>query len=211
MITCPWCGTSYATFQSDCAKCGGSLPLPPEQPSVGDVETVSIPPQAPRHVPGHTVWRILSSDGWAITGGVFLLLGLVFGLVGTGLAIAVITAFVGLPFIGLSMLMLAGGAILATWRYRKAQQTVEVLREGKAVQGELVDVHQNLYVRVNGRHPWTITYRYAVNGGRYEGKVVTLMRPDLAQRPGAAVYVLYKPTEPAVSTIYPHPYGYHSV
>jgi len=25
MITCPWCGTNYQTFQSDCPKCGGPM------------------------------------------------------------------------------------------------------------------------------------------------------------------------------------------
>ena len=27
MITCPWCGTHYLAFQSNCSNCGGALPV----------------------------------------------------------------------------------------------------------------------------------------------------------------------------------------
>jgi hypothetical protein len=211
MITCPWCGTNYAGFRPNCEKCGGSLPLAAEEHAKPSAEAVTIPPPAPRQVPGNTVWRILSSDGWAIAGGVLVLLGLVFGIVGAALTLGIVTAFVGLPFAGLGVLMLAGGAIQVAWRYRRSQQTVEVLRNGEPVLGELVGVQQNVYVRVNGRYPWTIAYKYAVKGRQYGGTVVTLMRPGLELKTGTPVYVLYKSAEPAISTIYPHPYGYYGV
>ena len=25
MVVCPWCGTNYAAFQSNCSKCGGPI------------------------------------------------------------------------------------------------------------------------------------------------------------------------------------------
>ena len=207
MITCRYCGTSYTTFQPTCQKCGGALELPDAQAVERTGESIAPPPPAPRQVPGNYAWRILGSDGWAITGGVFLLVGAIFGVVGIGLTLGIITAFVGLPFAGLGVLMLAGGAGLVTWRFQKAQKTVQVLKEGEAVLGEMVDVRQNLHVRVNGRHPWTAVYRYVVDGRPYEGKVVTLVRPDPRLQAGEGVYVLYQPGEPGLSTIYPHPYG----
>lgn len=211
MITCRWCGTNYTSFQPNCPNCGGSLPLPAEHPVERNGDGITVPPPAPRNVPPNYAWRILSSDGWAIAGGVFLLLGGIFGVLGIGLTLGIITAFVGLPFAGLGLLMLGVGAVLVIWRYQVAQRTVEVLRKGEAVLGELVKVHQNLYVRVNGRHPWTVDYRYEVDGKWYDGRVVTLIRPELRLQTGTGVYVLYKPGEPRQSTIFPHPYGYDGV
>jgi len=211
MITCPWCGTNYATFQPSCRNCGGSLPLPAERAPEPTATGVTVPPPAPRDVPRNYAWRTLAADGWAIAGGVFLLMGAIFSIVGFGLTIGIVTAFVGLPFAGLGMLMLGGGTGLLVWRYQQAQQVEQVLREGEAVLGEIAQVYQNLHVQVNGRNPWTVAYRYQVAGESYEGKVTTLMRPDLRQQPGKGVYVLYWPDKPGQSTIYPHPYGYHGV
>lgn len=209
MITCRYCGTSYKTHQPSCQKCGGALALPEARPDERTRERIAPPPPAPRHLPGNYVWRILSSDGWAIAGGVFLFMGAIFGAVGIGLTLGIITAFVGLPFAGLGILMLAAGGGLLAWRFQEAQRTIEVLKAGEAVLGQMVAVYQNLNVRVNGRHPWTAEYRYVVAGRPYEGKVVTLVRPDLRLQAGEEVYVLYQPGEPGQSTIYPHPYGQH--
>ena len=159
---------------------------------------ISIPPPAPRDVPRNYNWRILLTDGWAIVGGVFSLIGFIFGLV-------------GLPFAALGLLFLTGGMAALVRRYGLAQKTVEVLREGEPALGEILEVYQNFYVQVNGRHPWTIIYHFEVSGQEYEGKVTTLSRPDLRQQPGTQAYVLYAPADPTQNTIYPHPYGYHRV
>ena len=55
----------------------------------------------------------------------------------------------------------------------------------------------------------TVIYSYKVAGRGYDGKVSTLMKPHTGQVPGRGVYVLYEREEPELSTIYPHPYGYH--
>lgn len=211
MIKCPWCGTNYISFQPNCESCGGSLPLPVEKPAEKIVEAISVPPPAPRNVPRNYTWRVLSTDGWAISGGIFLLMGAIFGVVGAVLTAAIVTAFVGLPFLGLGILFFFGGAAALIWRYQEAHKTGEVLREGEAVLGEIETVHQNLYVSVNNRHPWTITYWFEVHGQEYRGKVTTLSQPDLGQRPGKEVYVLFQPENPDQNMIYPHPYGYYSI
>ena len=46
MITCPWCGTNYQSFQSNCSNCGGSLPLPIEKPSEIPEAQIAAPPPA---------------------------------------------------------------------------------------------------------------------------------------------------------------------
>jgi hypothetical protein len=175
------------------------------------VEEVSKPPPAPRNVPRNQVWRILVTDGVAIVGMIFLLMGAIFGITGAGLTMGIITAIVGIPFAGVGLLMFGIGLWMMITRFQRAERTMQVLREGEAVLGEIVQVYQNWQIRVNGRHPWTILYRYEVGGQRFDGRITTLMRPDLKQQAGKGVYVLYSPGEPAHSTIYPHPYGYHGV
>jgi hypothetical protein len=218
MITCPWCGTSYLEFQPNCDNCGGSLPLPVEstpvalpaaKPQPTDVqERIPAPPLPPRQVPDNVARRILLTDVGAITGFVFFLLGLVFGVVGVALTIAVITAPVGIPFAGLGFLFFVVGAGLLIWRYQYAQQTVAILRDGQAALGEIVNVAKNYNVQINNRYTWVIYYRFKLHRQIFSGKVNTLSRPDLSQQPGKSVYVLYSQDQPEKSTLYPSPYGY---
>ena len=208
MITCPWCGTGYTTFQPNCKNCGGSMPLPVEKDSDSSGKALAVPPPAPRDVPRNYIWRILLSDGWAITGGILALVGAIFGVVGFGLTAGIVTAFVGLPFAALGVLGLGGGTAVLVWRYQEAQKIKEVLKEGETVLGEIENVQQVLNVRVNGRHPWTISYGFEVSGRLYQGKLTTLSQPDLSQQPETDIYVLYMQENPEQNTIYPHPYAY---
>jgi hypothetical protein len=148
------------------------------------------------------------SDGWAIAGAIFALVGAIFGFVGIALTLGIVTAFIGLPFAAFGVLCLGGGGALVVWRYQEAQKIKAVLRDGSAVLGEIEDVQQVLQVRVNGRHPWTITFLFEVDSRLYQGKVTTLSQPDLGKRPGTEAYVLYLPENPGQNTIYPHPYAY---
>lgn len=210
MITCPWCGTHYAAFQSNCKNCGGPLP-PPAQAAAPAPEREAPaarsvpPPPPPRPISDSYAWRLLAADGGAIAGGVFALLGAIFLFVGVPLTIGIITAFVGLPFAGLGAVFLGVGGWLLVRRYESAQKTVSVLRQGEAVSGRILEVRENYNVTVNNRHPWTITYQFQMNGRDYEGKVSTLNRPDLQLQPQKAAYVLYLPEAPEVNTLYPHP------
>ena len=183
-----------------------AAPLPEE--SIAAREMPLAPPLPPREIPKKVMSRMLLTDGGMISGGVFILVGGIFFVVGVPLTIAVVTAFVGLPFAGLGFLFLAGGAGLCYWRYSHAQQTVDLLRDGQAALGEITHVTQNFHVQVNGRYPWVIQYTYKVHGQSYQGKLSTLSQPDLSQQPGKTVYVLYQQDDPEKSTLYPSPYGY---
>ncbi len=174
-------------------------------------ESLVAPPPPPRDVPRQVIWRILFSDGWTIAALVFSLLGFVFGVVGTALTISLVAVFVGLPFAGLGVLFLGAGIPILVWRYQMAHTTVEVLEQGEATLGEIVSVYQNYHVRVNGRYPWTVEYRYEVGGTQHRGKVTTLSRPDLSQQLGKQVYVLHMRDDPGQNTIYPSPYGYYGL
>jgi membrane protein implicated in regulation of membrane protease activity len=208
MITCPWCGTHYAAFQSNCKNCGGPLPPPPAQAAAPAPEReadLPAPPPPPRPISDSYVWRLLAADGGAIVGGVFALLGAIFLIVGVPLTLAIITAFVGLPFAALGAVFGGVGGWLLVRRYEAAQKTVSVLRRGEAARGQITGVEENLSVRVNGRHPWTIKYQFQVGGRNYEGRVSTLNRPAPQLQPGQPAHVLYLPGAPELNALYPHP------
>lgn len=211
MITCPWCGTNYISFQSNCDNCGGSLPLPPEVTVTPSARSLVAPSPPPRQVPRQALWHIMSSDVWTVPAGIFAMVGLCFAFFGMPLPVSLERACVGLPVLGVGLLILGPAIAVLLWRYRMAQETVEVLREGEAVVGEILSVVQNYQVSVKGRHPWTVEYHYEVDGRRYGAEVNTLSRPDLSQEPGSPVYVLFMPDEPGRSTIYPSPYGYYGL
>lgn len=204
MITCPWCGTTYLRFQSNCNNCGGPLARLAES-EMQQAQEIPLPPPAPRPVSDRFVWRLLISDGWAIGSGIFLLLGLIFCVVGFALTLGIVTAFVGIPFLMLGLLFAGlGGAGFAS-RYNQARQTVLVLQQGEPIRGQLVSVERNDNVAVNDRNPWVLRYRFAVGGQEFHGTVTTLNDPDPVLRAGAPVCVLYTPTDPHQNTLYPHP------
>jgi membrane protein implicated in regulation of membrane protease activity len=171
-------------------------------------EHLPAPPPAPRQAPKNFVWRALGADGGAIVGFVFSLLGGIFTILGLGLSIAVITLIVGIPFLLMGLVFLGIGLVLSVTRYQAARRSLEVLQRGEAVRGEVVDLHQNLNVQINGQNPWTIIYRFQLNGNDIVGKVTTLSFPGIRQRPGSPVYVLFLPEDPTQNSIYPSPHGY---
>ncbi len=208
MVTCPWCGTNYLTFQSNCDKYGGPLALPSAPsaaPAAAGTAGVATPPPAPRPVADSYAWKLVWSDGWGVVGFIFTVLGTVFALLGLGLTVAVVTAFVGLPFLVLGLAFLFGGGVLLSARYQQALRTVGVLRIGEAATGQITHVEQNLAVKVNNQHPWKIAYQFRVHDLPYEGQVTTLNMPSVSAQPGQAACVLYLPQAPQYNSLYPHP------
>lgn len=132
MIICPWCGTNYLTFQSNCKNCGGPLQASDsETPSSGSTESLPTPPSDPRSISKMYAWRLLITDGWSIMAFVFGIVGGVFTLIGAGLTFSGRdTGFVGLPFLllGIAFLVASGGVF--RWRHGQAVKVVDVLRNG---------------------------------------------------------------------------------
>lgn len=205
MLTCPWCGTNYSTFQPNCSNCGGPLPLPAEKPALDSDEILPSPPLPPRPISESYAWRLLSSDGAAVASFVFILIGLVFAIVGGALTAGRITAFVGIPFAIIGPLFLIVGAVIGLWRFRQARQVVRVLREGQATEGQISEVRENYSVSVNGRHPWVISYQFRREGRVYEGRVTTLNSPGADLQAGKRASILFLPNAPEHNVLYPHP------
>lgn len=208
MITCPWCGTSYQTFQPNCSNCGGVMPresnpygIPPAQ--AGSPAPLIPPPPAPRTISNNYAWKLVFQQADGIVGAVFLIIGTIFGCVSIILVLAIITVPIGLIFLLVGGLMFLLGIGLFVQRYQKALKVVNVLQVGEAVPGEVIACVQNFSVRINHRYPWIISYRFQVHGQSYTGTVTTLDQPGLVS--GQPVYVLYLPDSPANNSIYPHP------
>jgi hypothetical protein len=163
------------------------------------------PPSAPRPFANSYAWKLVFADGWAIASLIFLLIGVIFTLTGSGLTLGIITAFVGLPFLLLGLGFLAAGGIIFQQRFQKARTILNVLREGEAAPGQITSVGMNRSVRINGQHPWIIRYSYQVAGNNYEGQVATLTQPHPALKAGRDAYVLYLPNRPENNALYPHP------
>jgi hypothetical protein len=205
MVVCPWCGTNYATFQSNCSKCGGPI-QPTQTVSSSDRKTeVLMPPPPPRDISDNYRWKLMLLDAWSIGAGIFALIGAIFSLVGFFLTIGIITAFVGLPFLGIGLLFLGGGGYVLYKRYQEATKTVNVLRNGEAVIGEVTSAELNYTVEVNGRNPLTIGYQFQAAGKDYQSTVTTLNHLNLQFEPGNQVCVLYLPNAPEYCSLFPHP------
>jgi hypothetical protein len=201
MITCPWCGTTYPTFQSICSQCGGALPAPAgNENAAGTIPPEPLP--SPRNVPPRYITRLLSTDGWAITAGVLTLLGLIFTPLGLLLILFLITAPVGLPFMAIGLLFLAVGLPIILWRYRRARQQADIFRLGQPTLGRVVEVYQNLHVRINRRHPWIITYQFQATGRDYQGQMSILQLPLPGLQPGQSVRILYMEDDPQQNILY---------
>jgi hypothetical protein len=206
MGTCPWCGTNYPSFQSNCRNCGGPLPMTREDAaSPTSIEETIAPPPAPRLISGKYTWRLFFTDSWGIVALVFGLLGVGFSLVGAGLTFSILTASVGIPFLFIGLAFLVVALSVGTWRYDHARQVVNVLRIGESTQGRIIDVQKDHAVRVNRQHPWVIRYQFRVNGQDFEGSVRTLSPVGMRFQPGKMVWILYLPNAPQWSAMYPHP------
>ena len=207
MIICPWCGTNYLSFQSNCKNCGGPIPAFKEEmpPSSVSTDHFNAPTPAPRPISNKYIWRLISSNGWAIAIFVLGVLGIVFTSVGIGLTLGIITAFVGIPFLMIGIVFLGFAIGGLAWRYGQAQKIVNVLRFGEAISGQVVEVQENYSVQVNGRHPWAIGYRFRVDGKDYQGDVTTLNPVGQDFQAGKVVWILYLPEDPKWNSIYPHP------
>lgn len=205
MITCPWCGTNYMSFQPNCKNCGGLISFSEKTSANLPEESAIMPPPAPRPISNGYLWRLIGVDAWGIVGFVFALLGAIFSFLGIVLTVAIVTAFVGIPFALLGFLFLGGGGAALYHSYQKAQKTIQVLREGEAVAGQIVNLEQNFNVRINTQHPWVISYQFTVNGREYPGHVTTLNTPTAELQPEKPACVLYLKNAPEHNSLYPHP------
>jgi hypothetical protein len=161
---------------------------------------VMRPPAAPRILPSNYGWRLFFLNASGIVALVFGILGSVFTLVGFILTVAIVTAFVGVPFMFLGLIALAVAWVTFRHQQAKVQATLAVLRDGQAVLGQLTQIEQDYALQINGRHPWVMSYQFSVAGRQYQGETRALRRPT--HRADDAAYVLYAAADPTISALY---------
>jgi hypothetical protein len=164
-----------------------------------------MPSPPPRAISDNYRWKLMVADAWSQGAFVIALLGAFFMFLGLALTIAVVTAFVGLPFLGIGVLCFGGGGYILYSRYQETLKAVDILRYGEAVIGQVTGVNTNYSVTINGRNPLTIGYQFRVEGTDYQSTVTTLNHLDLQFHSGQAVCVLYLVNAPEYSSLYPHP------
>ena len=168
-------------------------------------ETIVLPPKPPREIADNYRWKWMRADAWSQGAFIFALLGAFFAFLGLALTVAVVTAFVGIPFLGLGLLFLGGGGYVLYWRSQEAMKAVNILRHGEAVIGQITGAQTNTSVAVNGRNPVKIRYRFQAGGKEYQGTVTTLNSHEFQFPAGKAACILYLPEAPEYSSMYPHP------
>ena len=206
MITCPWCGTTFATFQPSCGKCGGPLPAPRETQIGRPPPPFEPPPPAPRPFNEKYASYLMQGDYKAYGITLKVITGVVVIVIAVVLALALENALVFPPFalIGLGLI----GYSILIWRKRLAekQQVIEVLRDGMVAMGNITRIQEITSVDIGSRHPWEIHYEFRVNEAEpVKGSAVTMKLAPRRYPSGCEVYVLYLPGDPSRNTLYPVP------
>ncbi len=159
-------------------------------------------PAAPRELPPEVMRRcaqrgqLLRLFGllWFVLGGVATVATAVVALVG---------GFTG-PWIGTAVgsgIALSAGVVwLSGWRRKRAG--LRVFRDGLETRGEILDVREDLAVRVNGRHPWKVDYTFwtSAAGATRASERVWGEKPALEA--GQSVVVLYAEQDPTRSALW---------
>ncbi|MEM6986553.1 MAG: DUF3592 domain-containing protein [Pseudomonadota bacterium] len=181
-IMCGWCETKYPpTYtESNCSNCGGPLPLPPG-PDRGPV-----PPAPPRHIP--------PSFSRKLRLGFVFVFGLVF--VALGVVLAPQSS-------GFTLVFSLAGALLLRSNWRKASNRINALKDGIAAEGEILSVGFDESVKVNGKHPYLVRYRWDHEGRFREGQKSTWDEAAMDHYRGEPIWVVYTPDDTRRSAIWP--------
>lgn len=162
------------------------------QPGVADP-----PPPAPRKLPWGAVGK---ADP---LGGFFRWFGVLFGSIPLVVLIAFMASGVGPEGLFLGLFPLVGGTLAAIGFTRSARFR-RLYREGEAVEAVVTDAGYDTRLKINGRSPYRVTFRYkTADGVTREGSVSRMrIRPDLRVQ-GARVWALYDKRSPERATMWP--------
>lgn len=196
---CPWCGQRTTDEALECRKCGGPL-----TPPIGDDPGPS-PPLPPRKLPKGYKWRMFVTNSViTLVGGIFLMVGLPIGIIFTILGVTLPGMWLFIVIGGGlgSIFTLLGGGMLY-FGIQEALNKIHPYEHGQATVGEVIDIHKDYSISINGRNPWRVNYSFKVHGHPYEGKGLSWKFDPKTQAVGNKVYVLYIVDDPDQNVIYP--------
>lgn len=203
MRACSFCGSVPAGASvTKCRSCGAPLPVP-------GTERARLPPGAMDRVPPAprtASFKVVSaSSGFAVAWGA------IFGGIGGGmgclfLVIGIVTALLPMALIGGSIGLLFGGigGTVFFFGYRSASRQLRTFRIGQPVEANLLTIHENAGVQINGRHPWVLSYTFTWDGEERTGECSTLDPRAQRFEEGDAIIVLVDPVAPESQALYLH-------
>lgn len=128
-----------------------------------------LPPRAPPAP--RTITPDVEEDT-KLVGRMFRIFGTLWASIGAGVALfAALAAAMGAGWLAAAIgaaTCLVGLTLLFVGRKLRAD-AVATFRDGVEVEAEVVSVGIDRRVRVNGKSPWCVAYRYRVNGETHEG------------------------------------------
>jgi hypothetical protein len=203
-IRCTWCRFYYPARPTSgtCNNCGGPLPPP------SGLERGASPPPAPRTLPSAYRKSVLVGRN------VFSILGIVFSSIGAlMLVVAVVVGATAGHSRGAPIAALVNGILTLVWAgigvpmllvgLGRGKRKLAALVDGAAVEGEITGVTVNRSVRINGRSPWVIAYGFPAASGPATGRAESFEPHEGEREAGDKVWVVYLPSDPSVSTIWP--------
>jgi hypothetical protein len=144
--------------------------------------------------------REFMSAATGIVGFILSILGTVFCTVGAVLT-AVLWPFpIGLVFLSVGSVIATAGLVLVSLRLAAMRRRARLLKNGLESCAVIIELRQNASVRVNGRFPWIVRYRYVVDGQEHEGRESMMDLPD-GYCQGATVAVVYDPERTELSAL----------
>ncbi len=164
-------------------------------PSPPGAELGPPPPDAPRELPKGFAFRQL----WS--GNVLVLVGTIFGSIGTILFFPMLLLFPPAALLPLIFMIL--GFFFFRGGRKGAKRTLKAFVHGRAVRGEIADVSRDLSETTNGQNPWKLTYHFTVEGQIHEGLAKSYDSTVGKRTPGQPLWVLYLEKDRAQNTIYP--------
>lgn len=171
-------------------------------PHIGAPGRADPPPDAPRKTTfgfgkkvdpvGHFFRFFGILFGGPATIGIASVFGSVSEVGGPGLAFLPFLLF---PILGLTFFLIG---------QRRVSRAAKVYREGEVAPAVITDVSVNTSLRVNGRSPHRVTFRFEdASGVAREGTASRFgIRPDL-RVPGAEVFAIYDPAKPEKALLWP--------
>ncbi len=144
--------------------------------------------------------REFLSTGLGVVALVFSILGTVITTTGVVLATFLWPQTIGMIFLYAGGGILVVGVGLASRRLSAMRRRASLLEYGLESQGTIVELAPNPLVRVNGRRPWVVRYRYEIQGLEYQGRESMLDLPE-GYVQGGSVVVIYDPMRVEVSAL----------
>jgi len=197
-INCPWCGQRTQADALECHKCGGPLP------SIRGDDPGPSPPLPPRQLPkGYKQRVFLKNSPLSLIGGIFFIVGLPFTIIFPLVSFFTQEWLFLIMGCGLGGLFVALGAGMLLFGIRSGLNKIRPYELGQATVGEIIDIHRDYSMMVNGRNPWRIYYQFETSTTPYEGSVLTWQNAERTHKVGNRVYVLYMLENPDQNALYP--------